>query len=319
MALAQYSEQTPLPLEEAYQPNQANHEKYMTGMPATEVLYGYMTYYRPNSLHQAYLDGIPQMLEDLSRKTGYKDVSEMAEKSFGASEEAVEVYAAVNNLAYMYFTHMSHYIEPTSEELDAFCGETSDGDISVDFRQILLIPGETAFGKKKQPEETKTTVAADGTVTCSEELWTACEEEARQFLKNWVKNDLSTEPTFADAANKYSEDSGTAANGGRYQNIRKGQMTKVIDEWCFDPDRQVGDTVILRSDYGVHILYFSGSRTVSRQEAEQAYYRQQQTALIEEAKEMFPIEVTYSSISIREAEAAVSAGDIVTIPIAAFE
>ena len=316
MALSQHSEQTPLPLEEAYKPNLANHEKYMTGMPATEVLYGYRTYFEPNSMHQAYLDGIPQMLEDLALEKGYADTAEMAEKAFGASANSLNLFASCMNRSYMYFTHMSHYIEPTAEELDAFCGETSDGDISVDFRQILLIPGETAFGKKKQPEETKTTVAADGTVTCSEELWSACEEEARQFLKDWAKKDRSTEPTFADAANKYSKDSGTAANGGRYQNIRKGQMTKVIDEWCFDPDRQVGDTVILRSDYGVHILYFSGSRTVSRQEAEQAYYRQQQTALIEEAKEMFPIEVTYSSISIREAEAAVSAGDILYPDIA---
>ena len=317
-ALQQYSEQTPLPLEEAYQPNAANHEKYMTGMPATEVLYGYMTYYRPNSLHQAYLDEIPQMLEDLAQEKGYADGAEMAEKAFGASANSLDLFASTVNRSYMFFTHMSHYIEPTAEELDAFCGQqTSGGDVSVDFRQILLVPGETVFGKKQKTEEAAdVTVAADGTVTCAEELWTACEADAQKFLTDWTKKSKSTEATFADAANKNTKDPGTKVNGGLYQNIRKGQMTKVIDDWCFDPARQVGDTAILRSDYGVHILYFSGSRTVSREEAEQDYYRQQQNALVAEAKKAFPMEVTFSAISLSEAEGTVAAGEILYPDIA---
>lgn len=317
-ALDQHSAQTPLPLEEAYQPNPENHEKYMTGMPATEVLYGYQTHYRPNTLHQAYLDEIPQMLEKLAREKGYADGAEMAEKAFGASLDALKHMAASSNRSYMYFTHMSHYIEPTAEELDAFCGTRAfGGDSSVDFRQILLIPGETVFGKKQKSEEAvAVTVAADGTVTCAEEVWAACEADAQKFLNDWAKKDKSTEATFADAANKNTKDPGTKVNGGLYRSIRKGQMTKVIDDWCFDPARQVGDTAILRSDYGVHILYFSGSRPVSREAAEQDYYRQQQNALIAEAKEAFPIEVFYNAIALQEAEGTVSAGEILYPDIA---
>ena len=317
-ALAQHSEQAELPLEEAYQPNQANHEKYMTGMPATKVLYGYQTRYSPNSLHQAYLDEIPELLETLAGEKGYTDVGEMAEKAFGASKNSLELFASFFNRSYMYFTHRSYYIEPTVEELDAFCGEpAADGDISVDFRQILLIPGETEFGKKKKDaEEPEVTVSADGTVTCAEEVWEACEEDARKFLTDWAKKNRSTEATFADAANKHSKDPGSAINGGWYQNIRKGQMTPVLDDWCFDSTRQVGDTEILRSDYGVHILYFSGSRPVTREESEQDYFRQQQNALIAEAKESFPVEVTYSAISIQNAEGTVAAGDILYPDIA---
>ena len=74
---------------------------------------------------------------------------------------------------------------------------------------------------------------------------------------------------IGETARKNTMDPGTLVNGGLYQSIRKGQMTKGIDDWCFDPARQAGDTVILRSDYGVHILYFSGSRTISREAAEQ--------------------------------------------------
>ena len=73
VALEQHSQEVPMPTEEAYKPNLDNHEKYMTGMPAREVLYGYHTYFQPNSMHQAYLDAIPENLQTLAREKGYGD------------------------------------------------------------------------------------------------------------------------------------------------------------------------------------------------------------------------------------------------------
>lgn len=293
-ALIQYSREVPLTFEEAYQPNRANTEKYMTGMPASEVLYGYTDQYKPNSMHQAYLDAIPQMLEDLAREKGYADAEEMAQKAFGASLHGLELFAISFNRGYMYFTDRSFSIEPTAEELDAFCREQAVSDSSehcVEFRQILLIPD-------------------------SDRGWEACAAEAEALLKQWRKETAATEATFGELAHHHTQDSGTAVNGGRYQGIRQGQMTKVIDDWCFDASRQIGDVEILRSEHGVHILYFAGSRSVSRDAAEQEYYRSQQNALIAEAKERYPIKVTYSAISLQAAEATVSAGDLLYPDIA---
>ena len=70
-ALVQHSIEVPLQTEEAYQPNRDNTEKYVTGMPAGEVLYGYYSHYRPNSMHQAYLDAMPQTLTELAVEKGY--------------------------------------------------------------------------------------------------------------------------------------------------------------------------------------------------------------------------------------------------------
>ena len=318
-ALVQHGAAVPLPTEEAYQPDPENHEKYLTGMPATSVLYGYQTYYRPNSMHQAYLDELPQVLEALAREKGYADVEAMAAEAFGASVEALETFADLCNRGYMYFTHLSHYIEPTAEELDAFYGEQgivgTEEDISVSLRQILLVPGETVF-ESGYANTAAVTVAEDGTITCGEEVWAACEADAQKLLDDQVKKSRNIEAAFADAAHKYSRDPGSAVNGGWYGDIRKGQMTKVIDDWCFDPARQSGDTAIIRSEYGVHILYFSESQPVSREEAEQEYYRQRQNALIAEAKGSFPMEVAYSSIQLQEAQAAVSVGEILYPDIA---
>ena len=321
-ALIRHSREVPLAFEEAYQPNPKNTEKYMTGMPAAEVLYGYYDHYRTNSMHQDYLDRIPELLESIAGEKGYPDVDTMAEEAFGASSEALEAYADACNRGYMYFTRQSYSVEPTEEELEAFYGEFgaagSEDSCSVDFRQVLLIPGDVVFPKKKKQEvpEPAVTVADDGTVACDEELWAACEADAQKLLKQWRKETKTAEATFAEMARKYSKDPGTVADGGRYQGIRKGQMTKILDDWCFDPSRQAGDTAILRSDYGVHILYFSGRQSIAREEAENEYFRQQYDSLITQAKEAYPMTVRYGDIVLAEAEGTVSMGEVLYPDIA---
>lgn len=315
-ALIQHSKEVPLTFEEAYQPNLKNTEKYMTGMPAAEVLYGYHSHYRTNSMHQAYLDEIPRMLEDLSREKGYADAQTMATEAFGVSEDTLEDFVSSWNRGYMYFTHLSYSVEPTEEELADYYAQFADSDngIRVDFRQILLVPGDVT-GKARQ-EDAAVTVDSDGRVRCAEEAWAACEAEAQQLLKDWKKKTKGTEATFGEYARKYTKDPGTIVNGGRYQNIGKGQMTKVLEQWCFDPARQVGDTVILRSDYGVHILYFSGSRPAAQEEARKDFYCQQQKALLREIRDTYPMEVTYSAITLQDAAGTVSLEELLYPDIA---
>jgi len=313
-ALMLHGEEVPLPREEAYIPNEKNHETYMTGMPATEVLYGFYDYYRPNSMHQAYLDALPETLETLAKEKGYSDLETMAAEAFGSTGKVLKSAVHDYNLGYMYFTNCSHYVEPSQEELELFfaehASEYADQGDAVDFRQILLIP-------EADPElEETVTIAGDGTVAAPEDAWLRCEEAAEKLVKNWQKKNRGTEATFGETAHHQSRDTGTAANGGLYQGIRKGQMLAQIDAWCFDPARQTGDTVIMRSPYGVHILYFSRIREIARMEAETDYYRQQQEAILTEAREMFPMEVSYDKIFLVEAEAAVSAGDLLYPDIA---
>ena len=307
-AMVQHADQIPLTFEEAYKPNRVNTEKYMTGMPASSVLYGYESHYQPNSMHQAYLDSIPRMLTDMAKEMGYETSANMAKTAFSSSLQALETYAYSYNRGYMYFTHLSHYIEPAQEELDAFWADHSSSysaeGAEVDFRQILLIP------------EGDVTVAADGSVACSEDAWAACEEKALDTMNYWLRYNRGTEATFGETAHNISLDTGMGENGGFYQGIRQGQLTGVLDSWCFDPAREPGDTVILRSPYGIHILYFSARREIARAEADADYYRLRQEQILAEAKELFPLEVTYSNISLPEAAGTVSADDLLYADIA---
>lgn len=63
-----------------------------------------------------------------------------------------------------------------------------------------------------------------------------------------------TEEAFAALAQEHSTDK--ADNGGLYENVYVGQMVKPFEDWCFDASRQPGDTGIVQTDYGYHVMYF---------------------------------------------------------------
>lgn len=306
-ALVFQGEDEGLPTEEAYQPDLEKHELYLTGMPATKYLYGYSESYQPNTMHQAYLDSIPELLETLAEEKGYAGAADMAEKAFGATEEALAAFMETYNRGYMYFTNLGYYIEPTEGEIDAYYGEhreefTESGNY-VTLRQILLVPEEIV---KNGEVVAAVEVSPEGKVVCSEEAWEACEAEANALLKKWKTKTKATEATFGELANKNSDDAGMAPSGGAYKQIRKGQLIAELDEWCFDEERQIGDTAVIRSDYGYHILYFSGSTPIAYAQAEEDYQREQEAALIAAAREKYPMEVDYSAIGLACAEGTVA-------------
>ncbi|MBR4100810.1 MAG: peptidylprolyl isomerase [Oscillospiraceae bacterium] len=78
---------------------------------------------------------------------------------------------------------------------------------------------------------------------------------AEDALNEW-KNGEMTENSFAELANKYSEDPGSNTTGGLYEGVYPGQMVATFNNWCFDESRKPGDTGLVQSDYGVHVMYF---------------------------------------------------------------
>ena len=305
-ALVLQGEEEGLPSEEAFKPDPEKYEKYMTGMPATRYMYRYTQSYQPNTMHQAFLDDVPTMLETLAGERGYADASEMAREAFGTTQEALEEFTRLYNRGYMYFTSLSYYIQIPEEEIEAYYAQHGSGTEAgsyADVHHILLVPESSG-------ETGAVSVAEDGTVTASEAAWEACMEKARAMLEKWQTGDEPTEGNFADMAYRESQDPGTSLDGGAYRRIRQGQLLPVLDEWCFDQSRQPGDTVILRSQYGCHILYFTGSTPIGYAEAEDALKVQAMAELIRTAREKYPAQIDYSAIALPEADGTVSTGDL---------
>lgn len=66
-----------------------------------------------------------------------------------------------------------------------------------------------------------------------------------------------TEMAFGELAKQYSSD-GNAAQGGIYEGVTPGQMVETFNDWCFDPSRQPGDTGVVETQFGAHVMYFVG-------------------------------------------------------------
>ena len=106
------------------------------------------------------------------------------------------------------------------------------------------------------PFEGGTYDANTGSTTYSAEEKAKAMVEAEELLASW-KEGKATEETFAELANTKSADS-DGTDGGLYTDIYPGQMVENFENWCFEEGRQAGDTGIVESPYGYHIMFYSG-------------------------------------------------------------
>ena len=83
-------------------------------------------------------------------------------------------------------------------------------------------------------------------------------EEKANEIYQMVLSDPGDEEFFGDLANEYSSDPGSNTNGGLYKNVYDGMMVESFNDWCMDPQRQYGDTGLVETDYGWHIMFFCG-------------------------------------------------------------
>lgn len=88
--------------------------------------------------------------------------------------------------------------------------------------------------------------------------WATCLESIETIKAEWEASDM-TEETFASMADEHSQDTGSVGNGGLYEDVYKGQMVAEFEDWCFDEARVVGDTGLVKTSYGYHLMYFSGN------------------------------------------------------------
>lgn len=91
---------------------------------------------------------------------------------------------------------------------------------------------------------------------CTDEEWQAAYDKAVSILDEYKEGENTSE-AFAQLAIANSED-GNASSGGLYENIIPNQMVPTFNAWCFDGDRAAGDTGIVKTEYGYHIMYFEG-------------------------------------------------------------
>ena len=244
---------------------------------------------------QAYLDGLEEEMATAAQDGGYATTEEMIESfvGVGPSLEDYVRFVELYQEGYAYFSHVYDNTNPTAEEVEAYFveneasyaeqGITRDG-VYVDIRHILIMPegGETG---------------EDGYPVYTDEAWAAAEAEANKLFSEWKFGGETTEDRFGQMAQEYSAD-GSASNGGLYTDVYEGQMVENFNNWCFDESRKAGDYDLVKTQFGYHIMYFVGSRSIWYATAETDLINQAVSALVPAAMEKYPAEVEYGAIKL---------------------
>ena len=239
------------------------------------------------------IDNAAAELEEAAAANGFESGIAMLHSSLGAGAE-LEDYVYFMELYYKangYYAQIAQGFEPTDEQMNDYFEEHAEGYAAsgitkdtklVNVRHILVYP-EGADGTNLATQE------------FSEEAWAASEKKAQEILDQFLAGD-KTEESFAALANEYSEDPGSNTNGGLYENVSEGEMVAAFNDWCFDAARQVGDTGIVKTNYGYHVMYFSGSQTTWQKYARNDYMVENATAAAKEIAAKLPMTVQYSDI-----------------------
>lgn len=98
----------------------------------------------------------------------------------------------------------------------------------------------------------------DGNTTYSDEEKAAAKAEAEELLAQWKAGDANEE-SFIALAKEKSDDTGSKDEGGLIEDIhRESNLVENFLNWAIDSSRQVGDTGIVESTYGYHVMYYVG-------------------------------------------------------------
>ena len=247
----------------------------------------------------ALLDTIPAEMNAMAVSYGYADAADMLSKDMGPVSD-MDGYMRFLELNYYvgeYYDYVYAGLTPTMEELQAYYDENleevlamgieDDGSKYVDVRHILFKP----TGGEVNSET--------GATTYSEEEWEACRVKAQDLLDQWLAGE-ATEESFAQLAMEYSEDPGSQSAGGLYTDVYVGQMVKPFEDWCFDESREYGDSGLVQTTYGYHIMYFVGSEPIWVSELSTQLVTQRSTDLVSNALEAFPRTVYMEKIVLGE-------------------
>ena len=102
------------------------------------------------------------------------------------------------------------------------------------------------------------TTDSNGTTTFSDEEKAAAKAEAEEILAQWKAGD-ATEDSFAALAKEKTDDTASAETGGLYENVSpSSNYVAAFKEWALDDSRKAGDTGIVETEYGYHVMYYCG-------------------------------------------------------------
>lgn len=248
---------------------------------------------------QASLDAVPENLKTMAQQYGYDTVEQMLQDDLGpgCTQEAYLEYIETCTIAMAYYDSIYTDMIPTDEQVEAYftaheaefkdSGITKESGLVADVRHILVaIEGGTTD--------------ENGTTTYTDAEWEACYNKAEAILNEW-KSGEATEESFAALVAENTDDGGSSTTGGLYEGITAtSSYVEEFRAWAVDMSRQPGDTDIVKTQFGYHIMYFVEGEPEWKTTATSQYMAEELENMLEAAKEKWPTKINYSKIVLGE-------------------
>ena len=143
-------------------------------------------------------------------------------------------------------------------------GEGEDATTTVSGYYVVCFQNrddnETVMGNVRHvlfaPEEVED---EDGNTAATDATKATAKENAEMFLKAWLAEGDVTAESFATMAADLVEE-GSAAEEGLFEDIHTdSEYVESFRSWAIDPARKAGDTEVVESEYGYHIMFYVGA------------------------------------------------------------
>ena len=127
---------------------------------------------------------------------------------------------------------------------------TSEGDNKSTYT-VYLLTKESYIDESETRDVAHILVAFDKSNPTDEEK-AAAKAEAEQILADYLAGE-QTKEAFEKLGNEKTDDSSVI-----YEGVKKGQMVESFENWMFDEARTVGETGIVETEYGYHVMFYVG-------------------------------------------------------------
>ncbi len=245
-----YAEATEGSTDEVYTKEQAKAraDKFAKEATTSKKFIAAAKKYAPDSYKENYADASATLIENVNATT-LSGVSEKMSEWVMSTKRAkgdIAVFDASESKCYYIVLITSPAKKDTS---------TAGADV-----RHLLVEAKTT-----------TTNSQNETVSLSEDKieqnFKTAKKEAETLLKQW-KEAGETEEKFIEFVKNHSQDPGSAETGGLYEDITsESNYVPEFLEWSLAPHKK-GDTGLVKTDYGYHIMYFVGADETQKWESD---------------------------------------------------
>ena len=188
-------------------------------------------------------------------------------------------------------TEAAAYSEGTDLSTWAFDKERAVGDVTLiddgAGTYTVYMMEKTAYRVEDATRDVRHILIKTGEALSDDDA----KAKADEILATYLAGDKTAE-AFDALAKENNEDANSL-----YENVKKGDMVAEFEEWLFDETRAEGDTGIVKTQYGYHVMYYVGQgRSQWQNDAYNAMLQTYITETVEGWQEAYTVDVDSNAI-----------------------